>query len=348
MPSSVVRFSLSTLLLASCQPRSVPGEAPKIRPPTEEPTRVERPPSSFEATSTEDPTSAESSPPFATTSFAPGTKKGIAAVGYQLYPGSSGAHYTLSQGQAVLDDAKPHFWYDYTFSESISPPVAPNGGVYMPMFWDLLGRQYRDAPVFDDAHISIAASIAGPDGYIMFLNEPYNGTPGVDAGAVDPVEAAKAWEQLASHPDVIANDIRLVAPGWTNGGNAPSWHERFWANITRKPDVLSVHLYTGDSVPAEQGAADILRGVRTLMAQHPGFPVMITELGIGSHPTPQQTEDLWDALIPALELEPRIAAYCWFYGGPRNIQAFSSWTTALYNDDGTPTSIGAYYRDNFP
>lgn len=276
--------------------------------------------------------------------FTPGTKRGIAAIGYKQYQ-ATGAHWNLTQAQTALNHGRPHVWYDYSIpSSGDTLPVAPNGGLYMPMFWDLAGQQYSGAPAFNSANIGLAVQYAGNGGYIAFLNEAYNGTPGVTAGAVDPTVAAANWDTLATDSRVIAAGIKLIGPVWTNSAGAITWYNTFWKSITsRKPDIVAIHEYASQAQTTTQAVTTITSALAVFEAAYPRQPYALTEFAMESTATDQQMEDLFASLLPLLEQRYWLAFYTTFWGGPANITGLSGLTNHLYNDDATPTNIGNQY-----
>lgn len=277
-----------------------------------------------------------------TPQFARGTKKGCAALGYKQYANNGNAFYTLAQAQSVLTNGGFHYWYDYTIPSS--GDVLPTGGTYIPMFWDLAGQQYTGAPAFNSTNIGLAVQYAGNGGYIMFLNEAYNGTPGVNAGAVDPTVAATNWDILATDSRVIAANIKLISPVWTDTAGAETWFATFWNAITsRKPDLISVHKYAGTTQNSTQAANGILGALATLRGAYPRFPYVLTEFAMQPQPTDQQQQDFLATLLPLLEEEYWLQFYNFFWCGPATITGLGGLTDHLYNDNATATVVGTSY-----
>lgn len=217
----------------------------------------------------------------------------------------------------------------------------------MPMFWDLLGQQFTGDNVFNSTNIGQAVTLAGNGGIIMFLNEAYNGTPGVTAGAVTPQDAATAWKTLCEDSRVQAANIRLMSPATTDSPTAQQWFRTWWGLIDRKPDIISVHKYASSAQSTSAAVSTILSGITDTKARYPGYPIALTEFAMQFNATDLQQTDLMDSIIPTLEADPAVIMYNHFWGGPRSIPALVSYTDFLYNDDASPSNIGIHYA-TFP
>lgn len=272
--------------------------------------------------------------------FAAGTKKSIAGAGNgdpSTYSAGSAA-WTQTQVQSVITDLNPHYWINYVLRANGT--TVPNGK-FVPQFWDLDGAQYAGADAFNTTTIGVAVTEAGYDGWISFLNEPWQGTPGVNAGAVSPANAATAWDTLATDSRVLANHIHLLSPSTVDSTVGHTWMASFMGLIHKYPDAIAIHKYSGDGTTGSMSAC-----IADTKARYPGKPLWVTEFGylVASGPTDAQANAYMDAVIPILEADPAIQEYSWFFAGPQTTVGLTSFNLSLYDNSATVRAIGTHYK----
>jgi hypothetical protein len=257
--------------------------------------------------------------------------------------------YTRAQSQAVIDDARPWWWYSYTLTKD-SVSMRP-GGRFVPYFgidMDCGGPSVTITP-FDQTHIDLAVANAGDDGYIMFSGELNIGgaCPTTVGGGAGLTQQINNWNTLAADAGVIAHHIKLVSPRLSGNASAGDVLAQFIAGVTRKPDALAVDCYGTTDVPtAFNGILNCIGSYINVYGHK--YPFWITEWGFNvsvNPPTDQQVSDLMDLVIPNFEHRPDIQMYSWWYAGPATISASTSFPNrSLYDDSGNARAIGTHYK----
>lgn len=270
--------------------------------------------------------------------FAAGTKRGVAGAGNGNAASYTGAVWTPTQLQSVITDCAPKVWINYTIR---SGATVPSGGRFVPQFWDLAGAQYVGADPFNSTTIGVAVTEAGPNGWISFLNEPWQGTPGTNPGAVDPVVAAAAWDTLRTDSRVIANNIRLLSPATVDSAVPRTWMSTFLASITtRGPDAMALHKYSGDGTTTSIAAC-----IADSKARFPDVPLWLTEFAVSAVGPSDATVQAFQASIgPILENEKALQYYLWFFAGPQSTTGLGSFNMSLYDDSAVVRAIGTTYK----
>jgi hypothetical protein len=221
-------------------------------------------------------------------------------------------------------------WY-YTWRTDHQREPAPSGVQFVPMIWD-------------ETHVNtdeLDRAAGTGTGILLGFNEPdHPGQADMTVG-----EALDLWPRLQ------ATGLRLGSPATAGDpAAAGSWLEEFMAGAEShgyRVDFVCAHWYG----PGTDAAAETGRLEGFLRAIHDRYqrPVWLTEFalvdwtGLPTFPTYDQQAAFVRRAVPMLESLPFVERYAWFALPPWTNAGIPS-TTNLYEDNGTPTPVGAAYR----
>lgn len=209
---------------------------------------------------------------------------------------------------------------------STPPDNIPAGVEFVPMVWSAkpgdsfteLGEQLRKA------------------GYqeLLGLNEPDQ----IKQSNVTVEDALALW------PKLMATGLRLGSPGCVHPDR--EWMKAFMKGVDEqhlRVDFVTVHSYGGLNADA---LMERLESVHNMFKR----PLWITEFAVGDWQAktraenryhPEQIVTFMEQLLPKLDASPIVERYAWFPAGPDN-RALGP--CALFNEDGSLTSVGQAYR----
>lgn len=151
-------------------------------------------------------------------------------------------------------------------------------------------------------------------------------------------------EALALWPKLMATGLRLGSPGCVHPDR--DWMKAFMKGVEEKKlrvDFVTVHSYGGLSANA---LMDRLAAVHQMFNR----PLWITEFAVGDWQAktraenkyrPEQVVKFMEQLLPQLDRCEFVERYAWFPAKPDN---HALGPCALFNDDGSLTSVGQAYR----
>ena len=215
-------------------------------------------------------------------------------------------------------------WF-YTWNR-MPPENIPAGVEFIPMVWNAkpnasfteLGGQLRKT-----GHKEL-----------LGLNEPDQ----IKQGNMTVEQALAVWPQL------MATGLRLGSPSCVHPDR--DWMKAFMKGVEERKlrvDFVCVHSYGGPN-------ADALMTRLATVHEMFGRPIWITEFGVGDWQAktraenkirPEQVVEFIQKLFPQLDACPFVERYAWF---PAKPDSAPLGPCALFNDDGTLTSVGEAYR----
>lgn len=215
----------------------------------------------------------------------------------------------------------------YTWTGTI-PPDLPDGVAFIPMIRSKNAQPERIANVAENAKQHGITELLG-------LNEP-------DAKRQDDMSVEEA---LDLWPLLMETGLRLGSPGCVHPDR--DWMIDFMAGVKERDlrvDFISVHSYGGPE------AKPLIRRLEKVHDMF-GLPLWITELGVGDwrassveenqHP-PETVLIFMQEVLPMLEELEFLERYAWFPALPSNP---ALGTSALFDESGTLTPLGEFYRD---
>lgn len=266
-------------------------------------------------------------------------KLGVACVAEFDGAGVHTNPWTLAQRTATLEDLQPAWWHNFEPS-SEGTPVLSGGGYFVPMLVD----------VTDHTPTKIATAVANAQGgWIMSLGEAEGHGWTVQQG-ID------AWGALVNDSSILARpDIKLVSPYTVADGSvAGSWFQLWLAGITsagyRLPDAIALDKYAASaSVVADWST--IATRINAYKTAFPTYNFWIPEFGI------LQPGDLTDPVVlgfmdqasRAMDSDPRILRYAWWYMGPPNFLGahgndYATSNQQLYDNSANVRTIGTHWK----
>lgn len=225
-------------------------------------------------------------------------------------------------------------WY-YTWGTTI--PTAqeanmPPNSEFVPMFWG--------AGNVNSTNINklITLKNQGKIKYVLGFNEPDL----AEEANMTVDQALNLWPQLESI------GLPLVSPATSYPSlAADSWFVRFMDGAQARNlrvDYIAVHLYVGGN------PGTYIKILQDVYARY-GKPIWITEFAVrddntGGNPanniyTPEMILAFMENLLPQLEALPFVFRYAWFNPSPTMA---GLWPCALFNQNGSLTILGDYYK----
>lgn len=206
------------------------------------------------------------------------------------------------------------------------PENIPLGIEFFPMVW---------SKVREDSFPQLRAELRG-NKFKTLLG--YNEPDQAKQGNMTVEEVLDQW------PKLMELGVRLGSPACVHPDK--DWMKAFMKGVEERKlrvDFVTVHSYGGPN-------ADTL--MKRLAAVHEMFgrPLWITEFAVGdwqaktraeNRHRPKQVVDFIRQLFPQLDACDFVERYAWFPAKPDSAPLGPS---ALFNDDGTLTSVGEAYR----
>lgn len=238
------------------------------------------------------------------------------------------AHFdSLAAQQLALDNmgaAGGTWWYKY--SPTREGLTSPAGMKFLPMF-TTLGELTPSA-------IAAAAAEAGPNGWIMYLNEPEN-------EGISVADGIAGWNTLINDINIRGYNNRLLSPVPLNTDAADGtsqWFHDWMAGIAalplvRFPDAIAIHRY--NSV-----ANTVIARAASYHIAYPGFQIWITEFGEGAFVNNATTQAFMLAIYRALIGATFVDRLAYFTLGYFPAETWRNHA----NTDGSLTANGTYWK----
>jgi len=219
-------------------------------------------------------------------------------------------------------------WF-YTWGR-LRPAAVPISLPFAPMIW---GHQARNAEVLDHALSQLQQP--GLDDALLGFNEPDR----PDQANFTVEEALLRW------PDLMATGRRLGSPATAENALTGTWFPAFMQGIRDKGlrvDFIAVHRYAS---PNPQSFLDYLDAVHALYQ----LPIWITEFAVAdwnaTATTPNKysvadVEAFLRTIVPEFRKRPFVERFSW---KTRHTTDVNMGTSALFNEDGSLTEVGAVY-----
>lgn len=256
----------------------------------------------------------------------PGCATSLTAAGAAVHPkrGIGMGTNKDSRWREKIQSCGAHWFYSWN---RVPPENIPADLKFIPMIWRAkagdsfaeLGKQLRKA------------------GYkeLLGFNEPDQ----AKQGNMTVEEALDLW------PKLMEAGMKLVSPSCVHPDR--DWMKAFMKGADERKlrvDAVGFHSYGGPS-------ADAL--MKRLAAVHEMFgrPIWITEFAVGDWSAktraenkfrPEQVAQFVQEIVPRLDACPFVERYAWFPAKPDSAPLGSC---ALFNDDGSLTSVGEAYRN---
>ena len=233
-----------------------------------------------------------------------------------------------SQPNAIqtISDSNVSWYYDWG-----TKPVAgvkPVDVQFIPMIWGPRNLAPED---LDAAKASGAGTLLG-------FNEPNEKTQ----ANMTVQQALDAWPQL----EALNMRLGSPAPGTGDDLKPDGWLAQFMAGAKTagyRVDFICIHPYQSSFDP-DQATKDLIKEVSAVHDMYQ-LPIWVTEYAMARWTEPPQTPDAATQATfaaqsaKALESLPFVERYAWYGDVP------SQPTFSLYNADGTPTPVGAAWRN---
>jgi hypothetical protein len=226
---------------------------------------------------------------------------------------------------SALTDSKVSWYYNWT-SAGIT---APKGVQYVPMIWGA-----------DDANSTTLASVKKLGGTLLGFNEPDL----ADQSNVSVETALELW------PKLMATGLRLGSPAPSAGiATSESWFDQFMQGVESKGyrvDFIAAHWYGTDFTDPAAATAALKTYLQASYAKY-HKPIWLTEYALidfrGAQKYPSQAQQVAFLKTSSVMLRSLsyLERYAWFQFSP---QTDGTEGTALYNEDGTQTTVGSTYR----
>lgn len=232
-----------------------------------------------------------------------------------------------------ITNSNSHWYYTWgTTIPTAQEPNMPANSEFVPMFWG--------ASNVNSTNINklITLKNQGKIKYILGFNEPDL----AEESNMTVEQALNLWPQLESI------GLPLVSPATSYPSlNPDSWFVRFMDGAVARNlrvDYIAVHLYVGGN------PGTYVKILQDVYAKY-GKPIWITEFAVrddntGGNPannmyTPEMILEFMQNLLPQLEALPFVYRYAWFNPSPTMA---GLWPCALFNQDGSLTILGNYYK----
>ncbi len=234
---------------------------------------------------------------------------------------SGGCKRGIATGKAPGAAFSPNisWWYDWGLDGSRTA----SGITYVPMVWGdkLLGKP-----------------IPANSKFLLGFNEPnFHGQSNLTAK-----EAAAKWPMVetqakATGAAIVSPAMNYCGPAANCNGTDPfKYLQEFFENCKGcRVDYVAAHWYNCD-LPSLKDYIETGGGM-------PGFeqfgkPIWLTEFSCNEKASTKEQEAFMKEAVPWLESKASIFRYSWFSAAPIP-------SAKLVNDDGSPTPLGATYRD---
>ena len=255
----------------------------------------------------------------------PGCATSLSPVSARPYPkrGLGIGTKPGSQWREKIELCGARWFYSWN---STPPENIPAGVEFVPMVWGKLR---------EDSLPKLRAELRQNNmKTLLGFNEPDQ----KKQGNVTVEEALEQW------PKLMELGVRLGSPGCVHPDR--EWMKAFMKGVEERRlrvDFVTVHSYGGPN-------ADAL--MKRLAAVHEMFgrPLWITEFAVGdwnaksraeNRYRPEQVVEFVRNVLPQLDACKFVERYAWFPAKPDSAPLGPS---ALFNDDGTLTSVGEAYR----
>ena len=225
--------------------------------------------------------------------------------------------------------AKKGFVYDLSDPEFDTKVKSVNPKWYYT--WGLYGSENLDLPFVPMAWGK--GSLPAPEKHfdiILGFNEP----DGAAQSNLTPQHALSMWSQVSNAADRVGSPATAANPAAIG-----SWQQQFM-DASPKTDFICVHWY------APPNAQSFLRMIDTVWQKY-NKPIWVTEFAVsdwfgkspGGYPVAQVAQFMKDACA-GLDARTYVERYTW---KTRSTSDVHMGTSAIFNDDGSLTSLGQLY-----
>ncbi len=246
------------------------------------------------------------------------------------YAPKKGADIPVKAANWQTEVKESNVSWHYAWNANIYDTSEPVGVEYVPLVF----AKYATT----DAVISNlkAAADAGKIHHLLGFNEPDN----INQANMSVDTAIALWPKLESV------GVPLVSPACVDP--LDTWMQTFMHeadSLNYRVDYIAVHMYKGTDV---NSFINELRQVYNMYHR----PIWITEFAVADYSaktsadnkyTPAAVLQFMQTLLPILDTTSYIQRYAWFSGDISSAYLTSS---ALYNPDGSLTTLGKYYANH--
>ena len=234
-------------------------------------------------------------------------------------------------GDKALADFQGSWFYNWSPEHTwITPPA---GVEFLPMIWSSA----------DVTTAKLTAAKASGSALLLGFNEPDNKTQ----ANMTTTQALDLW------PKLMATGMPLCSPAPANDPVAPGgWLDSFMNGVASRGyrvDKICVHWYGNNFDPTT--ATGQLRSVLQATYDKYKRPILLTEFNLtnwsawgtaGQFPSASVEAEFLRQSTAMLESLPFVERYAWF-SAPKYTSNPAE-TSFLYQNDGTPTTVGQAYR----